>query len=303
VADLETAAHEAVAQVQPLLQALDQTQKECQEAIRSIQVLHERLGADRHALQQVVAGLGQDAEQTEQMLAEQTTDATANLGRLTEAAGAAAEEWRELTGKEDAALAGGSALLPELGARVKELAEAAEAASRAALEWSDSVSHQLEEAVEAVEQVVGVGLATMIADWKRQLETSVTQLVDYFEKDCEGLLDGREADWKGKLAQLHELMDHAFEGIAAHQHEVSSYAVEKWETLAQAQLASTQKEAQTVDEALASLQKTVANYDGALQLASDTISEQQDLAAQGAARLEQALFETRGRWGTAGITG
>jgi len=64
VSDLETAAHEAVTQVQPLLQALDEAQKECHEAIGHLHDLGARLTADRHALQDVVAALGQDAGQS-----------------------------------------------------------------------------------------------------------------------------------------------------------------------------------------------------------------------------------------------
>jgi hypothetical protein len=303
VSDLETAVHEAVTQVQPLLQALDEAQKECHEAIRYLHNLGERLTADRHALQDVVAALGHDADDTQQMLSNQTADATANLGRVAEAVGVAAGEWNEVFHKEDAALAGGSSLLSELGPRVKDLAETAESASHAALEWANAVSQQLEEAVEAVEQAVSVGLTTMVADWKHQVEVAVTRLVDYFDKDCEGLLNTREADWKSKVEQLHEFMDHAFEGIAPHDHEVASYTVEKWGQLMEVQLASTHKEAQTLNEALASLGQAAANFEGNLQATSDAIGERQQLAAESAARLEQGLFDARGRWGTFGITG
>jgi len=303
VSDLETAAHEAVTQVQPLLQALDEAQKECHEAIGHLHDLGARLTADRHALQDVVAALGQDAGETEQMLSDQAADATANLGRVADAVSAAMDEWDGVFGKEDAALLGGSRLLSELGARVKDLAETSESASRAALDWADAASQQLEEAVEAVEQLLSVGMATMVADWRRQVEVSVTRLVDFFEKDCEGLLNSRETDWKSKLPQLHEFMDHAFEGIATHDHEVASYAVEKWGQLMEAQLASTQKEAHTVNEALASLAQAAANCEGSVQVASDMIGEQQQHATENAARLERSLFEARGRWATFGITG
>jgi chromosome segregation ATPase len=302
VSDLETAVHEAVTQVQPLIQALDEAQKECHEAIRYLHNLGERLNADQHALRDVVAALGHDADETQHMLSDQTADATTNLGRVTEAVGAATDEWSEVFRKEDAALAGGSSLLSELGPRVKDLAERAESASHAALEWANAASQQLEEAVEAVEHVVGVGLTTMVADWKHQVEVSVTRLVDYFDKDCEGLLNTREADWKSKVAQIHEFMDHAFEGIAVHDHEVTSYTVEKWGQLTEAQLASTHKEAQTLNEALASLGQAATNFEGELQVASDAIAERQQQAAESAARLEQGLFDARGRWGTFGIT-
>ncbi|HXB55970.1 MAG TPA: hypothetical protein VN461_14385 [Vicinamibacteria bacterium] len=303
MSDLETAAHEAATQLQPLIQSLSEAQRECQEAIHHLEGLGGRLTGDRRALHDIVDAMRKDAEQTEQMLSDQASDATTNLSRVAEAVDSAVKEWEKTLGREDAALTGGSRLLSELGQRVKDLAEAAEASSHATLEWANSVSQHLEEAVAAVEQVVGGGLRTMVADWKRQVEESVTRLVDYFEKDCEGLLNGREADWRSKVAQLHDLLDHAFEGIAPHEQEIASYTVEKWGQLMDAQLASSHKEAQALTDVLASLGQSAANYEGELKAASDMIGEQQQQAAQSAAKLEQGLFDTRGHWATYNITG
>jgi hypothetical protein len=305
VSDLETSAHEAVAKVQPLIEALDEAQRECQEAVRYVHALNERLAQDRQSLADAVDALGQDAEAAEQMLAGQAADATSNLGRVKEGVSGAAHVWEEMLQDEEKALKGASDdLLQGLAGRVDELAGKAEGARHAVLEWAASIGQQLEETVEKLEQVVSVGLPKMLGEWRQGTETEVSRLVEFLDKTCPELLDTREASWRDKIAQAHELMDHAFEGIAKHAQEVASYTPEKWGHLLEAELEPTQSQAHTLaEETLPNLSKDVEGYEGSLQAGAKMVGDQHDQVAKEAAKLEQGLLEVRGRWATFGITG
>ncbi len=302
MSDLETTAHEAVARVQPMVEALDEAQHECQEAIRYVHALHDRLAADHRALQAAVAALQQDAEQAEQTLATLAGAAATSVEHLGEAAAAAASDWEARLGKEDEALAGGAQLVTELGERVRELAAKADETRQQVLDWTASLSQHLEQTVEAVEQAISVDLVAAVADWRRDAEASVQRLVDFLEKDCEELLAGKEADWKEKLPQALELLDHACSGIAPHQQEVGAYVIERWGQHLEAQLDRAQTQVHGLDEQISSLRQATENVGGQVRLATEMVGELQQKAADDAVKLAQGFAAARARWAAMGIT-
>src|SRR5262245_29358419 len=127
--DFHIAIPEAVTHVQPFIQALDDAQRECQDAIRYAQTLREQIAHDRQALQEAVAALVQGAQEAEQALSGQTADAVANLGRVKSVVEVAAQEWEQVFDEETQPHASAAELLPGLANNVKELAEKAETAS------------------------------------------------------------------------------------------------------------------------------------------------------------------------------
>jgi chromosome segregation ATPase len=302
VGHFDEAVHEAAKSVKPLVQALDDAQRECQEAIRYIHGLLEHLKNDRQALDEVVDALVHDAHEVEQALSGTTADATSNLTLMKDAVHHAAEEWEEVFGGEEKALAGASELLPELSDRVKELAEKAETSSHGVLEWASSVSHELDKAVESVEHAVSVGLTSMVADWRRGLEGTANKLVDIFEKECAEQVTAHEATWRPRVNQVRMMLGHAFDAIAEHEQKVKEYTDERWGELKNAQIEATKEVVRNVGDELSSLSLAVENDEGQLDVAARTVSEGQQHLAEAATQLAQALLEVRGRWGTFGIT-
>jgi len=300
--DLEITAHEAVASVKPLLDHLDEAHRECDQAVRHIQTLSERLTSDRQDLQDAVDALAEQADQAARALAAFTSDAAEDMDRVSSAVTSAREEWEEVFGKEEAALVGAAELLPGLAERVKELADEADAASRGVLDWAGRVAQELEHTVDAVERFVGVGLPALLADWRREADAVVHKLTDFFDKDCEQVLAGKEADWRDKIPQLHEFVDHAFETMTTHGQEVAAYTGVRWSEVLAAQLAAKQKEAEELGESLDGLTQTIENYEGQLQAAGQMVAAQQEQAATDVRQLASDLNQLRGRWGTFGIT-
>jgi chromosome segregation ATPase len=302
VSDLESTAHEAVANVQPLLDHLDEAHRECDQAVRYIHTLSEQLTTDRQDLQDAVDALAEQADHAAQALSAFTSDATEDLERVATAVISAREEWEEVFGKEEAALAGAAELLPGLAERIKELTDAADATSHGVLDWATRVAQELEHTVEAVEQFVGVGLPALLADWRREADAVVHKLTDFFDQDCEKLLAEKEADWRDKLPQLHEFVEHAFQTMTTHGQEVAAHAGARWSELLAAQLEAKQKEAQELGESLNGLTQAIENYEGQLQAAGQMVAGQQEQAATDARQLASDLNQLRGRWGTFGIT-
>jgi vacuolar-type H+-ATPase subunit D/Vma8 len=302
VGNFDEAVHEAANGVKPFAQALDDAHRECEDALRYVKTLSAQLKADREALDEVVEAMAQDAKQVEEALSGVTSDATQNLGLVKEAVGHASEEWAEVFHGEETALAGASELLPELGERVKELAEQAEAATHGVLEWVGTVGHELDKAVESVEQAVSVSLGALVADWRRSTEGAVGKLVEFFEKEWPDAVKTKEAEWRRKVDEVHTLMDHTFEEIAAHDQKVKEYAEEEWVELKDAQMKFASEDAHKLADELKSLSQTAENYEGELEVAAQVVVEHQQQAAEAATHLAEGLLEVRGRWGTFGIT-
>ena len=298
----DEAVHEAANGVKPLVQALDDAQRECHEAIRYVQALGERLKEDRAALEEAVTALVHDSHEVEQALAGAVTDAAGNLNLAKEAVAEAAREWEEVFDGEEKALAGASELLPGLAERVKALAVKAETASHGVIEWAGTVSHELDKAVESVEQVVSVRLAAMVADWRRSVEGAAARLVEFFEKECAEQITAKEAQWRQKVEQVRAVLGHTFDAIADHGEKVAHYAADNWVELKDAQIKATEEPAHKLADELTSLSLAVENYDGELEVASGLVAEDQRHAAEGAAQLTHGLGELRARWATFGIT-
>jgi chromosome segregation ATPase len=297
------AVNEAANAVTPLVQALDDVHRECQDATRYISALGEGLKGYRTALDGIVADLVQDSHDVEATLSETTAQATAGLGTLKTAIEAAVPEWEEIFTAEKTALAGAVDLTPELGEKLKALAEAAEAATHGVLEWVGTVSHGLDQAVESVEHAVGVGLAAVVADWRRALEGACTHLVESLQTKLPEELSRKEHEWQPRIAQVHAILEKVFEDIHEHDAKVEAYiGDERWIERKDEQLKSTTEVATSLKAALSSLTQAVSNYEGQLQVAAEMVTEQQELAAHGASQLAQDLLAVRGLWATFGIT-
>jgi hypothetical protein len=184
---------------------------------------------------------------------------------------------------------------------VKELADKAETATHGVIEWAGTVTHELDKAVDSVEQAVSVGLTTLVADWRREMEATVTRLVDYLEKEWPEAVTTKEADWRQKVDTVRALLAHTFESMAEHDQKVKDYAEERWLELKDEQLKSTQEVARTLAEEISSLDQTVDNYQGQVQVAAEMVAAQQEQAATAASQLGEGLVDLRGCWATFGI--
>jgi hypothetical protein len=300
MADFHVSIPEAVNAVQPLLRTLGDAQRECQEAIRYVQSLGERLKQDRAALQEAATALETLAREKAEEATAHVANATANFDRVKEVVQIALEEWGETCEREGRVLVTACESLPELTAGVTAMAEKVEKAGREALEWATTLSQKIHGAVEGVEQAVTGGLAKLVDDWRREAEAETARVLDFLDQ-CEELLITKEAEWRDKMPPLQKMVEEAFEGIADHQDEVVAYGASRWEQLFSAQFESTQKEAGKLAARLSSLGQAVANYEGQLQVAGRMIGERQDKAAAGAAELRQELAQVRAHWDTLGI--
>src|SRR5262245_18238375 len=164
MADLETAAAEAVVNVQPLLQQLAEAEKECENAGGHLQAIATQLVADRKDLLEAVEALAQEADALGTRLGEQASDAVAALVALTAALRQAGTEGAEDLDAEKTGVDSAGTLVSELGPRVTEAAEAAEKASHAALEMATAVAQTLDESIREVVQLVGVDLPFLAVD-------------------------------------------------------------------------------------------------------------------------------------------
>ena len=298
----DDAVREAANAVQPLVQALDDAHRECEQATGYITALGEGLKGYRTTLDEIVAALVQDSSDAEQSFSGMTTQATTDLTTLKEAIEAGVPEWEEVFAAEKTALTGAVELSPELGENLKALADAAEAATQGVLEWVGTVTQNLDKAVESVEHTVGVGMAAVVADWRRALEGASRQLIESLSKKHPEALEGKEKEWEAHINQVKAILEKAFEDISEHDTKVEHYVGdERWIELKDQEVKATAEVKDKLANELSGLAHAVTNYEGQLQVAAEMITEQQDLAAQGATQLAQDLLALRGLWATFGI--
>jgi len=301
MADLETTAHEAVAKVQPMLEALQDAQRDAQDAVRYVERLRAQLAAEREALEAAVESMRLDAGAIEQALASRVPEAAANLDRLTEVVGLADQAWSSAISQEATAVTDGTTLLSELGTRVTEHADLAEAATDATVALANGIADNLETAIEAVEQAVGMGLATMVAEWRRAGEAAVERLTDFFDHKIEQVIADKQTDMKEKLARLHELLDQAMKGITEHTQEVATYTIDRWAQLFAAQLELTRTQMQGATEMIGSITQLTRNDAGQIQVAAGLVTDEQQHAAEAMTKLGEGFNNLRGLWATYGI--
>jgi hypothetical protein len=301
--DLETAAHEAVVKVQPLLQQLGDAEKECEAAWSHLQALDKQLVEDRKALLEAVEALAQEADAIGTQLAEDVSGAVAALGGLTAAVRQAGTDGSEDLDAEKTGLENAGTLVSELGPHVTEVAVAAEAASHGALEGATAVVQGLEEALQKIVQIVGVDLPFLAVEVKKQVEAAVTELLSFLEDKCTTLLDTKEGEWDEKLATAQQLVDTSLEAVRVHAREVTTHTQEKWTEVVDEEMTEIESEVTTLTDALSSLTKAVIDKDGEVKVAAEAVGERLQDGTEAAVAVEGALNGVRGRWATFGITG
>lgn len=298
--DFKVTIPEAVNNVQPFVQAMDDAQRECQDAVRYVHTMHESLTHDRQELAAAVAGLHQDAQQVEEVLPPQIAGATANFGRVKTVVEHVVEEWEQVFHEEEQALTSASQLLTGLAESVKEIADDTDKTTHAVLEWVDTASKHLEDAVTAVEQLMH-DVTEAVAAWKKAAEEEVAHVVEYMAKDIHAAVNTKDEDFKHKLEQLHDFLDHAFSDLDAHDKLIEDYAEKHWSHMLEEQIKSAHEVAQTLADALTSLAQAVENDDSELQVAGQMVAERQQQAAEAATSMEQALGALREHWESFGI--
>src|SRR5688500_16323461 len=80
--DLETAAHEAVARVQPLLVQLGEAEKDCHTAAEYVAALSKQLDDDEKALEEALGELSKEAGEIEAELSGDAHSATESVSLL-----------------------------------------------------------------------------------------------------------------------------------------------------------------------------------------------------------------------------
>jgi hypothetical protein len=193
-------------------------------------------------------------------------------------------------------------LLTELGPKVQEVAEAAEAASRAALEEAAAIGKALEQTVDKVEQLVSVDFAFLVAELRQHVEAAVGSVISFMSETCDQMLDKKEAEWREKLAAVRELMETSIEKVEVHTKEVGTHTEEKWTKLLGDELAEIEGEANTLIGELGSFTKAVEQKEAQVKVAASMVEERQQQNADAVANVERELNNVRGRWGTFGIT-
>jgi chromosome segregation ATPase len=299
---LEVAAREAVVKVQPLLTQLDEAAEGCRSALGYVAALHQQLEQDRKDLEEAVAGLAAEADGIEAQLADDVTLATTALGLFATAVRQAGTDGPADLDAETAALDQAGQLLSDLGPWVDEVGEAVEAARRAALEQAAAAGKSLGEAVDNIEQVVGVELAFHVAELRQHLETAVGELIGLISEKCSEFLDTKEGEWREKLAAVRQLMDTSLDSVDSHLKEVATHTEEKWKGLVDQEMAEVEGEVTTLVSDVGSLTQTVANLEGQVNVAAEIVQQREQDCGEAAATLESALTNVRGRWGTFGIT-
>jgi hypothetical protein len=293
--DFKVAIPDAVNGVQPLMKSLEDARRECQEAVRYVQSLEERLKQDRAALQEAAAVLESQARANGEQVTAHVAAATANFDRVKEVVQIAVEEWGETCEREGEVLLTAPETLSALAEAVQAMAENAETSGREVLEWTTSASQKIRGAVEGVEHAVTTVLAPLVAECQRQAAADIDRMLEFLDK-CEELIITKEAEWRDKMPPLHQMLEEAFQSITKHQDEVLAYAAARWEHLVQAQLEATQVEVGKLVARLASLGQAVAGYEGQLEVAGQMVGERQDKAADGAAELKRELAQVRAHW-------
>lgn len=299
---VETAAREAVVKVQPLLSQLDEAAEGCRTALGYVGALREQLEQDRKALEEAVAALAREADEVETQLADDATLATSALGLFATAVRQAAADGPADLDAETAALDQAGRMLSELGPRVDEVADSEEAARRAVLEQAAAVGKGLGEAVDNIEQVVGVELAFHVAELRQHMETAVGELIALLSEKCSEFLDKKEGEWREKLATVRQLMETSFDGVDEHTTDVTGHTEDKWMRLVDEEMAEIEAEVKTLVADVGSLTQTVANTEGQVKVAAEMVEQRQQDGGEAAATLEGALSKVRGRWGLFGIT-
>lgn len=300
--DLEVAAREAVVKVQPLIQQLDTAEKECETAWNHVQALDKQLVEDRKALLDAVDALAQEADAIEDGLSEQVSGAVEALGALAAALRQAGTDGSEDLDAEKGGLESAGTLVSELAPHVTEVAAAAEAASRSALEGATAVAESLEGALQKIVHLVGVDLPFLAVEVKGQVETAVTELLGFLEEKCSALLDTKAGEWEEKLAAGRQLMEASLEAVRAHTREVTTHTQEKFTEVVDEEMTDIEGEVAGLTDALDSLTKAAIDKEGQVKVAAEAVGERLQDVAEAAATVEGALNGVRGRWGTFGIT-
>jgi chromosome segregation ATPase len=299
---LDVAAREAVVKVQPLLAQLDEAATDCRSALGYVTALREQLEQDRKDLDEAVATLAIEADAIETQVAEHVTLATSTLSLFATGVRQAGIDGPADLDQEKTALDQAGQLLTDLGPWLDEAGQDVEAARRAALEQAAAVGKTLGEAVDNIEQVVGVELAFHVAELRQQLETAVGELLALLSEKCSQFLDQKEADWREKLAAVRQLMDTSLESVDTHATEVAGHTKDKWDRLVDEEMTEVEGEVATLVNDVGSLTQTVTNLEGQAAVAAEMVEQREEDTEQAAAALDTALTNVRGHWGTFGIS-
>jgi DNA repair exonuclease SbcCD ATPase subunit len=301
MSNLEDSANAALEQVRPLRERLADVEHDCDEAAGHVNTLRERLDADRTTLREAVAELARAAQEAGQRLADATPPAESALAELTAAAHDAAtrppQEVQAETGALDAAVDELNTLDPHVAA----LADAAAEASRTALQRVDEIEQGLAQAIDAAEQLLGIELAGVLAEARRTLEEGINELVTLLQDTYVIDLALTEQDWQAKVATMREVGDKAFADIEHHTREVAEYVEPTLRALADEQLDGVVQEAEALRANLEAGGHEVADENGRLQVAIETLTESLRVTTDGAKIAEKKLDEVRGRWGIEGF--
>jgi uncharacterized phage infection (PIP) family protein YhgE len=300
--EMETAAREAVTNLQPFLQHLGEMEKDCHAAAEQVEALRRLLDEDEKALEEAVTALAHEADQMEQEL---TTDAHTAIGSVSRLVLAFQQAHTEAPGDVDAEtamLANAAALLNGLAERVQEVAGAVESGSQAALDEAAAVVQALEQAVDQVEQLVSVAFVSLVADLERGLETFTSQLVKFLTEDCEHYLDEHTSELTQKVEAAHGYVEMGLALVEKHAGDVMEYAEGEWTRRVDDALATSEADVVSLVNELSDLTQAAAEEDRQVKAAAEHLEERLHQAAQEAGTVEQELNETRGRWATFGVT-
>jgi DNA repair exonuclease SbcCD ATPase subunit len=295
VGELEEPAHTALLKVRALRTQMEEAKEGCEQSADRLAKWSETLKTDREALHDAVEELGKATEAKAQQLADNLTEADAALAEIAAECAGAGSQGRQLLDAEAEADVQLTHHLDEMGPRITALADAAETASREALERAGTIADALEEATQGLEEML-TSFASVLEEMTTEVENTGIAIRSLLEGRAPTILAEKEKEFEQKTGEIRALIDGVFPDMKNHADTVVTYSVDKLETMIDEVVDVLELEERTLEADLKELSGVATEKETALDSAGDGLTERMRNNVTGAETLEQALQDTRGRW-------
>ena len=189
----------------------------------------------------------------------------------------------------------------DIGPRIAALAEAAEAASRAALQRAAAIADELNQLVDDAEQLLTTDLGAALAEMMQEVETAAAEIRDVLDHRCPELLLQGETDFGAKMSEAEDLAKRVLAGMEYHADEVAGHAVEKLGQIVDQEMGAIEAESRTLEGELENLTALATEKTAELERAGESMTNEMRDNGADAKAAEQALEEIRARWITFGF--
>jgi DNA repair exonuclease SbcCD ATPase subunit len=299
--DWANATHAALLKVRVLRERLDDAEKHCEASTAQVSRLTEVVEQDRKALHDAMEELDTAAEEAAKLVTDDVTAAEAGVGDIAKAAHEAGIEGLQALDVESSALEAFGHHVQEIGPRVAALADAAEAASKAALARAAAIADELSQLVQTAEELLKTNLAAAVAEMLQHIETTEAEVAHVLREQCPQILLESEDHFGARMSEVQDLVDRVFPDLEKHADEVATYTVEKLEQLVDHTMDEVEANARTVEEAVNDLGGLATEKDGDIVRAGEATVKALHDDVQDAKAVEDAFADVRARWMTFGF--